>query len=117
MGLQLVADYRNLKKLVDAEVINALLSENVRWHFNGWDLMTACNALELAWVADCIESCTLLSVRVESNPAILRAINEMDKSNLLRGRLFRLITSCGYHHVPEGELRIEIRPTGLYLYS
>lgn len=117
MGLQLVADYRNLQTLVKAEVINALLSENVRWHFEGWDLLKACEAVEHAWLVDCIESCTLLSVKGESSPPILRAIHEMDKSNLLRGRLFRLITSCGYHHVPEAELRVEVRPTGLYLFS
>jgi hypothetical protein len=117
MGLQLVADYRNLQILVREEIAGTILLPEIRDQFAGCDFMTTINEVERAWLADCIEACTLLSVDVSVNPAILRVIHRIDRSNILRSRLFKLITSQGYHHVPEGELRIDIRPTGLYLSS
>ncbi len=115
MALELVADYRNLRPFVQDEVVRAL-SVN-RDLFPGCDFMTTVNLIEQAWLADCIESSTLLSVSGNTSIPVLRTLHEMDRSNILRGRLFKLITACGYHHVPESELRLEIRPTGLYLIS
>jgi len=115
MGLQLVADYRNIQPLIHGEVVQAL-SKN-RDLFPGCDFMTTVGVIERAWVIDVIESCTLLSIKQETSVPVLRTIHDMDSSNLLRERLFKLITSCGYHHIPEGELRLEILTTGLYLFS
>lgn len=115
MALELVADYRNLRPLVKEEITRALLVN--RNLFPDCDLTTMITLVEHAWIADCIESSTLLSVSGSTSIPVMRTLHEMDQSNILRGRLFKLITACGYHHVPETELRVEIRPTGLYLIS
>jgi hypothetical protein len=86
--------------------------------FEELSYVNACNAVEHAWVSECIELSTLLSIEsCRPSFATLRVMQRIDQNNILRNRLFRLVTACGYSHVPETELRVEIRPTGLYLIS
>lgn len=118
MALELVADYRNLHPLVRMEIHREICDP---WHSGEFEELSyerAVEAVELAWVAECIELSTLLSIdKPKPTFATLRVMQRIDQNNVLRNRLFRLVTACGYSHVPETELRVEIRPTGLYLIS
>lgn len=118
MGLELVADYRSLHPLVRMEIHREICEPWYSGQFEELSYLDAVMLVEHSWVAECIELSTLLSIdKPRPTFATLRVMQRIDQNNVLRNRLFRLVTACGYHHVPETELRVEIRPTGLYLIS
>jgi hypothetical protein len=118
MALELVADYRSLHPLVRMEIHREICEPWYNGEFEELSYVNAVEAVELSWVAECIELSTLLSIeKPRPSFAVLRVMQRIDRNNVLRNRLFRLVTACGYSHVPESELRVEIRPTGLYLIS
>ncbi|MNG05050.1 hypothetical protein D3C84_882220 [compost metagenome] len=73
--------------------------------------------IETTWLKDCIEATALLVFREDSAPTdVYKLIHLLDKNNLLRSQLYRKIKACNHHAIPEGELTLMIRPSGLYLY-
>lgn len=117
MDFQLVTDYRNLQIMLHCEIRDALSTPQFRHllqlHDPQWLMIT----IETTWLKDCIESTALLVFREDSAPTdVYKLIHLLDKQNLLRSQLYRKIKACNHHAIPEGELTLMIRPSGLYLY-
>lgn len=117
MDLQLVTEYRNLRLLLQAEIREALVNPKYSQLLQHYDLSYLMYLIETAWVKDVIESTALLIFGESTVPQSVFAIfNDIDRSNRLRSALYRGIVACDVSRIPEGELSLVLRPTGLYLY-
>lgn len=117
MELQLVTEYRNLRLLLQAEIREALINPKYRNLLEHYDHSYLMMLIETAWVKDVIESTALLIFGESLVPQKVFAIfNDIDRSNRLRCSLYRRVMACDISRIPEGELSLVLRPTGLYLY-
>lgn len=117
MELQLVIEYRNLRLLLQAEIREALKIPKHNQLLGHYDYSYLMMLIETAWVKDVIESTALLIFGESTVPHTVFAIfNDIDRSNRLRCELYRSVVACDLSRIPEGELSLVLRPTGLYLY-
>lgn len=117
MDLQLVTDYRNLRLLLQAEIREALRNPKFSGLLTHYDFNYLMFLIETAWVKDVIESTALLIFGESTVPlTVYTVFNEIDRTDKLRSTLYRQIIACDISKIPEGELSLVLRPTGLYLY-
>jgi hypothetical protein len=117
MDFQLVTDYRNMQVMLHCEIRDALSTPQFRHLLHQHDPQWLMITIETTWLKDCIESTLLLMFQEDTAPTdVYKLIHQLDKQNLLRTQLYRKIKACNHHLIPEGELTLMIRPSGLYLY-
>lgn len=117
MDLQLVTDYRNLRLLLQAEIREALRNPKFSGLLAHYEFNYLMFLIETAWVKDVIESTALLIFGESTVPlTVYTVFNEIDRTDKLRSTLYRQIIACDISKIPEGELSLVLRPTGLYLY-
>lgn len=117
MDFQLVTDYRNLQVMLHCEIRDALSTPQFQHLLGLYDIQYLMIMIETTWLKDCIESTLLLVFREDQAPVdVYKLIHLLDRNNLLRTQLYRKIKACNHHLIPEGELTLMIRPSGLYLY-
>lgn len=117
MDLQLVTEYRNLRILLQAEIREALIKPKHRSLLEHYDLSYLMYLIETTWVKDVIESTALLVFGESTVPQMVYVIiDDIDRSNRLRSTLYRKVIACNTSRIPEGELSLVLKSSGLYLY-
>lgn len=117
MDLQLVTEYRNLRILVQSEIREVLNQESFSFLPKRYDMSRLLLEIETAWVKEAIEDTTFLFFGGKEPQDIVYVIlNRMDPQHRLRQLVFRRMIACNYRRIPEGELTLVLRPSGLYLY-
>lgn len=117
MDLQLVVEYRNLRLLIQSEIRDVLSCESFHYLPQRYDMARLLIEVETAWIKEAIEDTTFLFFGGNEPPGIVYVIlNRMDPQHRLREIVYRRMIACNYRRIPEGELTLVLRPSGLYLY-